>query len=396
MYFVRLHEAVKAMRGLSYVLLMIYLVLCGSTAFSQSYNRDLIPQYQVDPYWPKPLPADWLLGEVVGVAVDKKDHIWIVQRPLSLTDYERGAAFTPKLSKCCVPAPPIMEFDKSGNFIQGWGGPGEGYDWPLVPHGIDIDAFGNVWVGGVSPNGLDNMLLKFSSEGKFLLQIGKPTKSLGSNSKTQLGGPAHSAVDPVAHELYVADGYHNKRIIVFDSETGEYKRHWGAYGNVPSDELMPPNNPNSPQFSTPVHCIHLMNDNTVYVCDRENNRIQIFEKNGKYIRQILTTDMQGIDSSAAQIPKDATGQAMYPSRGTAWDLVTAGNHDEFLLVTDGKDNQVIVIERGSGRIIATFGRGGRYAGQFIYLHSIASDSDGNIYTTEGHFGKRIQKFTVRN
>ena len=162
------------------------------------------PQYKVDAFWPKPLPNNWILGQVAGVATDKNDHVWIIHRPLTITDDEKGATLTPKRSKCCIPAPPVLEFDKKGNLIQAWGGAGNGYDWPKNEHGIYIDLTGNVWIGGNDPT--DHMVLKFTPQGKFLMQIGSPGKSLGSNDTTQLGRPAHMNVDSSAHEVYIADG----------------------------------------------------------------------------------------------------------------------------------------------------------------------------------------------
>ena len=184
-------------------------------------------EFRVDPFWPKPLPNDWLLGEVGGVAVDSRDHVWIAQRPRSLTPDEAGAAQEPPLSLCCHPAPPILELDPAGNVVQGWGGAGEGFDWPDREHGIFVDYKDNVWIGGNGEE--DHQVLKFSRDGTFLMQIGEAGKTSGSNHTSHLGRPADMFVDPEANEVYIADGYRNRRVIVFDADTGEYKRHWGAY-----------------------------------------------------------------------------------------------------------------------------------------------------------------------
>jgi hypothetical protein len=194
------------------------------------------PQFQVDPLWPKALPNNWILGQVAGIAVDAQDHVWIIQRPRTLSDDEKGATLDPPRSRCCAPAPPVIEFDRNGNVVQAWGGPGNGYDWPKNEHGIRVDSNGFVWIGGNAPD--DGMILKFTREGKFVMQIGKPGPSKGDNDTTQLSQPADIWIDQ--GEAYVADGYGNHRVIVFDAETGAYKRHWGAYGKRPVDEDGPP------------------------------------------------------------------------------------------------------------------------------------------------------------
>jgi NHL repeat len=351
-------------------IIVIYLVV-----YQNQSNRSPPPQYKVDPFWPKPLPNNWILGQVSGIAVDSIGNIWIIHRPNSLTDFEKGAAFTPQRSKCCFPAPPIVVFDKDGNVIQAWGGPGSGYDWPTREHGIYIDPNGFVWIGG--NNVTDHMILKFTQQGKFLLQIGSPGISLGNNSTSQLGMPAHVNVDPSASEVFIADGYLNKRIIVFDSNTGKYKRMWGAYGNMPSDNYFPQYNSTSPQFASPVHCVRIMRDNTIFVCDRANNRVQIFEKSGKFIREMaFETDTRG--------------------SGSVWDLIPSDSNEKYVLIADGTNNEVTLIERDTGKKLTSFGRTGRNAGEFYFVHNIAVDSTGNVYTSEVNTGQRVQKFVRQN
>ena len=352
-------------------LLLIMMLIGGGVTLAQPSPTIKVPQYKVDPYWPKPLPNNWILGHVSGVATDAKDHIWIIHRPLTLTDDEKGTTLTPKRSKCCIPAPPVLEFDKQGNLLHAWGGPGAGYEWPKNEHGIYIDSTGNVWVGGNDVT--DQMILKFTPQGKFLLQIGSSGKSLGSNSITQLGRPAHMNVDPVANEVYVADGYLNKRVIVFDSNTGAYKRHWGAYGNTPSDEKMDNFNPKSSQFANPVHCVRLMKDNTLFVCDRANNRIQVFENSGKFIREMAYE----IDTKGS---------------GSVWDLIPSDASQKYILIADGTNNEVAVLDRATAQKVGSFGRSGRNAGDFHWVHNIAVDSEGSVYTTEVDTGKRAQRF----
>src|SRR6185503_10011035 len=206
--------------------LALLVALVAACASAQQPAQQ-VPQLQVDAFWPKPLPNNWLLGQVAGVAVDKRDHIWIVQRPRSLSERELGAAQNPPLGNCCVAAPPVLVFDQSGNLVRAWGGPGAGYEWPASEHGVYVDASDNVWLAGNGDK--DSQILKFTLDGKFLLQIGHSGQSRGSNDTQNLGSPADLFVDAPAREVYVADGYRNRRVVVFDSETGAYKRHWGAY-----------------------------------------------------------------------------------------------------------------------------------------------------------------------
>jgi DNA-binding beta-propeller fold protein YncE len=333
-----------------------------------------IPQFIVDPFWPKPLPNNWLIGQVSGVHVDATDNIWIVQRPKSLAKRDIGAALDPPLSKCCFPAPPVLEFDQSGNLLRAWGGPGNGYDWPKSEHGIHI-ADGFVWLAG---NALgDNQILKFTMNGKFVMQIGKPDQSAGSNDTENFGRPADFFVDVEAREVYVADGYGNRRIVVFDTETGTYKRHWGAYGNTPHDEPLPPYDPTatpSRQFGNPVHCIQLSTEGLVYVCDRTNNRVQIFQKNGTFVSETFFEPNTLMNGSVYDL---------------AFSLDPA---QRLMFMVDGMNNELRIIDRVSNITRGRIGRTGRSAGQFYSVHDITIDSQGNLYTTEVQTGQRVQKF----
>ena len=332
--------------------------------------------YQADPFWPKPLPNNWLLGEVSGVAVDAQDHIWIIQRPGTLEPSEQMATQDPPGAECCAPAPPVLEFDAEGNFIQGWGGPGEGYEWPATEHGIFIDYMDNVWLGGNGED--DHQVLKFSRDGTFLLQIGQAGMNEGSNSTQYLGRPAEIDVDPEANEVYIADGYGNKRVAVFDADTGEYRRHWGAYGNEPDDTppgAYDPEAPTAQQFRNPVHCVRIADDGLVYVCDRANNRIQVFQKDGTFVKEGF-------------IAKPTLGA------GAVWDLDLST--DQVLLHNaDGTNQKIWTLTRDDLQIVGSFGRHGRNAGQFHWVHNIAVDSQGNIYTTEVNTGRRAQKFVAQ-
>jgi len=349
------------------------------------------PRFEVDFRWPKPLPNHWVLGQTVGVAVDAEDHVWIVHRPDSLEAHEMDAAAKPPIARCCVPAPPVLEFDQAGNLLRHWGGPGEGYDWPLSIHGITIDYKGNVWIGGNSrdpvpgqtpPSGAfqsfhDDMVLKFTRDGKFLLQIGKPGKSQGSNDTANLRLPAKTFVDPKTGELYVADGYANHRVIVFDADSGQYKRHWGAYGHKPDDAdagAYQPGAPPAQQFRNPVHCAMLSADGLVYVCDRVNDRIQVFKPDGTFVKE-------------AFIERSTRGS------GAAWDIAFSPDKEEkYIYLADGENDRVHILDRQSLEVLTSFGEGGRQPGEFYGVHSIAADSKGNIYTTETWRGQRVQRF----
>jgi DNA-binding beta-propeller fold protein YncE len=359
------------------------------------------PRFEVDPMWPKPLPNHWLLGMTIGVSVDAQDHIWIIHRGGSLERMENYAAANPPASECCMAAPPVLEFDEEGNLIGHWGGPGQGYDWPASNHGITVDYKGNVWIGGngrtaqvlppaqaaavneQQPGGgpfHDNMVLKFTQDGKFLMQIGHPAQSKGSNDLENLKGPAKMFVDKDANELYVADGYGNHRVIVFDADTGKAKRYWGAYGHKPDDTSLGPYNPDAPvaqQFRNPVHCAEIANDGLLYVCDRSNDRIQVFKKDGTFVKEAI-------------IAKRTLGD------GSVWDIAFSKDpQQKYIYLADGSNEKVYIILRDTLEILTSFGDGGRQPGEFYAVHSIAADSKGNIFTTETYRGQRVQKFIYK-
>jgi DNA-binding beta-propeller fold protein YncE len=361
--------------------LAIVIVCAGAPAISAQERVKDQPTYRVDSSWPKQLPNNWVMGQIGGVAVDRDDHIWVLQRPGSNTKDDLGAAQTPPRSECCIAAPPVLEFDSAGNLLKSWGGPktgeGAGYDWPSVEHSILVDRAGNVWITG---NGAkDRQALKFTSDGKFMLQIGHASSApVNSLDTTILGGPAGMDLDERAHELYIADGYFNRRVIVFDSETGAFKRMWGAYGDPPSDA--DPRSPYDPAakpsqtFRNPVHCVHAAADGRVYVCDRVNDRIQVFTREGKFLEEFFL--------------KTAT-----LGNGSAYDLTLSRDPaQKFLLVADGENNVIWTLRRSDGTVVGLTGHAGRNAGQFHHVHAIASDSHGNLYTGEVDTGKRVQKF----
>jgi hypothetical protein len=349
-------------------LALIVAGLASAVSVVRAQDSPRAPKLEVDPFWPKPLPNNWLMGQASGVAVDRRDHVWVLQRPKSLTEDERGATLTPPRSLCCAPAPPVLEFDGEGTLVQAWGGPAAGYTWPANEHGIFVDHREHVWVAGNGPK--DGQLLKFTRHGRFLMAIGAPGV-IGDDADTRhLNRPATMVVDPQTDELFVADGYGNHRVIVFDAQTGAYRRHWGANGRPPGD-------PSVKGFGNPVHCIRLARDGLLYVCDRKNNRIQVFRKDGTYVKEFVVAP--------------ATR-----GNGSTWDVDLSPDQAEtFLYNADGENNHVWTLLRDSGRILGTLGRSGRGAGQFHWIHNLAVDSKGNLYTTEVDTGKRAQKFVFK-
>ena len=374
------------------ILMLLAILAAGQhllepTVVARGQGSGPVPRFQVDPLWPKPLPNRWVMGSVVGVSVDSRDQIWMIHRPSSLSDNERAAALDPPLAACCVPAPPILVFDQAGNLVDSWGGPGAGYQWPQSEHGLYVDAKDNVWIGGNGPN--DHQIVKFTQDGRFLLQIGRSGMSQGSNDTENLKQPTTMTVDPVANEVYVADGYGNRRVIVFDADTGEYKRHWGAYGNRPDDAdpynasgatVGPdydPDKPPSRQFSRAVHGVTISEDRLVYVADRVNNRVQVFEPDGTFVREGF-------------VDKRTRGF------GSVFELAFSKDSvQQFLYNPNGMNQSVDILRRDSLEVVARFGQGGRYPGQFYAVHSIAVDSLGNIYTGETLEGKRLQRFVYQ-
>ena len=336
-----------------------------------------VPRFEFDPSWPKPLPNNWVMGEVAGVGVDARDHIWVTNRPLSHTEFNFAA--------CCSPAPSILEFDQAGTLLRSWGGPGSGYEWPSSEHGMFVDHKGQIWI---SSNNLRDSrdaqdrgthVLKFSQDGKFLLQIGKRGESKGDADLANLNQPAGLFVEPKANELYVADGYGNHRVIVFDAETGAYKRHWGAYGKPPGSTVNPqpyvPAGPPPTEFAT-VHCAKVSRDGLVYVCDRANHRLQVFRTDGTFVTEVFiapTTGGYGTVGEVAFSPDPA---------------------QTFLYVLDGRNAKVWILRRSDLSIVGSFGQGGHHAGGFITAHSMDVDSRGNLYIGESRESYRVQRFRL--
>ena len=382
------------------------------------------PKFVVDPLWPKPLPSHTLLGSANGVAVDSHDHVFVLNNPNSFTARtEIGAATTPPTGNCCEPTSPVLEFDAAGVLVAHWGGPGQGYDWPATPSGIAVDDAGNVWIGGGGV--ADGQILKFSHDGKFLMQSGKPGKAVAaaaaetggyapgtlggapagraggaagrggrgggagtnpvkqpegdSNNMDEFGAPARFAFDTKANEVFVADGYRNRRVAVLDMTTGKIKRMWGAYGKKPDDTDRSAYAADAPaaQHFRDVTCAALAKDGTLYVCDRANDRIQLFKKNGTFVKE-------------KRVAPKTLGE------GSVWDIAFSRDAaQKYLYVADGSSERVRVLDRATLEELTTFGDGGRMASQFTGLQGIATDSKGNIYTTETYEGKRVQKFDYK-
>ena len=338
-----------------------------------------IPIFEYDPTFPKPLPENWAIGPIGGLAVDRQDHLYVVQRPGGLQTNERfsGADDTPPKADCCVPAPPVLEFDQRGTLIHSWGGPASGYDWPQTEHGVFVDHKDVVWLAGSGAK--DAQLLKFTREGKFLQQFGKPGMSGGSADTKNMGSPANLVVDPATNEVYVADGYSNHRVIVLDADTFAFKRMWGAYGNKPDDKDLGPYDPNAPpvqQFRLP-HNIAISRDGFVYVADRPNNRIQVFRKDGSYVKEAFV-------SKRTLLAGAASGFVLSPDP-----------QQRFIYMIDGANHHVWILNRATLEVMARFGQQGLFGGSLNVPHAIAVDSRGNLYVGENFDARRFQRFLYK-
>jgi len=362
--------------------------------YTQQFSDRPIPRFQVDAAWPD-LPVDITLGQVSGLSVDGDDNVWILQRPNSLGFSDTGLAQDPPIAVCCRPAPHVMQFAPSGELLRAWGGPGTrpmmggANQWPSTVHGLYVAADDSVWIGGNGDD--DHVVLGFTMDGEFLRGFGRRGLTRGNYDEGTLGGPADIAYDPESGEALVADGYINKRIIGFDRE-GAFTRAWGAYASTPDaetregdfDQSQASSNadggadPEARSFGDIVHCVVRGPDARIYVCDRRNNRVQVFE----------TDD----DGSTVFVGNLVIGPGTGGLR-TASDVAFSPD-GRFMYVADMMNGQVWILDAKTYEELGALGRNGRYPGQFIWLHSVDVDSDGNLYTTEVATGRRVQRFVL--
>jgi DNA-binding beta-propeller fold protein YncE len=363
--------------------------LLRSEVAAQTRAAVQAPAFEVDPFWPKPLPNHWVLGAAVGVWVDAQDHIWMIHRGNN-QDTIKGLEMKPPFSEmCCATAPRVLEYDQAGNLLRHWG-PGPNDPWMDQEHGIHVDYKNNVWLAG--GGGADSQILKYTADGKFVMQVGKKGARLrpgdarprindaNSLDMESFGQPTKVVVDQKTNEAYVSDGYVNHRVVVMDADTGKFKRVWGAYGNKPDDTPLPAYDPAAKpaqQFYNPVHCSDISVDRFIYVCDRVGDRLQVFTTEGKFVKEGF-------------FAKNTKGS------GAVWDIAFSKDpQQKYIYMADGMNDIVRIVDRQTLQELTSFGDGGRQPGQFYGVHSIATDSKGNIYTTETWEGKRLQRFLYK-
>jgi len=346
----------------------------GATGGAAGASADGVPTFTVDPSWPQEMPDLWIMGSVTGVFVDDRGHVWVTHLPETLTDEEISAVTDPPIGDCCVPAPAVVEFDAEGRVVQGWGDPDDDISvYPRNPHGVFVDHEGYVWVGTYR----HHRVQKFTRDGELVMTIGRYDESAGSDDTELLGGPAGIWVDPETNEAFIADGYRNRRVVVYDAETGEYRRHWGAYGEAPDDDYdFGPRGADAPppeQFST-VHDIVGSNDGRIYVADRRGNRIQVFDRSGAFLAEKVIAPETLASGSAFAF-------SLSPDEEQRW-----------LYLADGTNHKVWILERETLDVVGSFGRGGRQIGQFLRPHGMGIDAEGNLYVGEASTGRRVQRF----
>ncbi|MCX7282338.1 MAG: hypothetical protein NTX21_12605 [Alphaproteobacteria bacterium] len=337
------------------------------------------PHYRADASWPQELPNKWIMGQVGGMAIDAQDHIWVLQRPKSAAA-DLLAAQTPPHGDCCVTTPALLEFDTKGALIKSWTASDFKGPWPASEHALWIDKSGNIWISG--NGGSDHQVVKYSPDGQLRMQIGHSGDMPRNNQDTSvLGRVADIFVDDAAHEVYFADGYLNTRVVVYDSENGSFKRGWGAYG-APLDQLSNADDQAPPDQAAKafnnVHCARMSKDGLIYVCDRHNNRIQVFTREGKFQKEFPV--------------HPATLNA-----GSATTIIFSNDAKQnTMLVADFTNNVIEVLRRSDGDEVGVIGHSGRNAGQFHGVHQLVQDSHGNLYTGEAADGRRIQKLMPVN
>jgi Uncharacterized conserved protein len=326
------------------------------------------PQFAIDPWWPRPLPERWITGRLGGVCVDGHDHVIVTNRR-DLTEEEAATS---------LQAPSVLIFDSAGALVESWSGDWDGR--PGTIHGCFADRENNIWITGHQ----DGVVQKYSHDGKLLLQIGERgvvdsvEGSLDgqprNSSRTGFFKPAGVVVDPGNGDVYVADGYGNRRVAVFD-RTGKFLRQWGRQATPQETRDGVP-----AAFAEVVHCIAMSAGGLLYVCDRQGDRIQVFDKTGGFQRNLW------IRTGTAELPDE---------RGTVWAVdFSRDAAQRYLFVMNGRNEQVHVVDRDSGKILSSFGRPGHQLGNFTHGHALAVDSKGNLYVAETDTGRRIQKFTM--
>lgn len=356
------------------VFVLLALAGCGEQSAADASSGDGT-SFEVDPFWPQPLPENQVFGPITGIHVDSRGHVWVAHAPSMLDAGHLGAEQDPPIAECCVAAARVVEFDAAGHLLQGWDVESDEYAWSPVPHGLFVDHNDFVWIGSRELH----QVLKFTRDGTFVLAIGEEGVTGGSNHTSLLGSPAGIWVDPETNEAFIADGYRNRRVLVVNGETGEYIRHWGAYGEVPDDEVPSrpdnPENPPSTQFLT-VHQINGSNDGLIYVADRRNNRVQVFRQDGEFVDEVFFR--RGTLSS-----------------GSAFDIGFSPDAEQtFLYMLDGTNHKVWIVRRATLEIVGELGRGGTPVGQFYRPHVMAVGLDGSLYVGEAD-NARVQRFVTR-
>src|SRR3984957_9990258 len=379
------------------------------------------PKFKFDPDWPKPLPNKWKIGGVTGLAVDKDDNVWVLDRPNDLTDIELEAELTPPLADCCVRPPSMIHIDKNGSVIGSFDAP--------QGHGMAVDSKGFVYIGqdtvrkydpatgkvvaevprtpdrvpgaGADPPLTSSHVPGHGSAGPvagFLSPLaGRPKPDPAAQAAREaaiaafhvkyppttpmiVGGLEEIRLDEPAHELYAADNYLGGRVMVFDMDTFQFKRGWGAYGHALSemttddkDRTYVPNGPEPKEFRGHL-TLNVSRDGMVYAADRMANRIDVTTKDGKFVKAFVMAPWTGVGGS--------TGGVMFsPDKAQL-----------FLFISDLTNNHIWFLNREDGKVVAQLGSMGQNPGQFYGLHMIATDSKGNIYTGEVFGGERVQRF----
>jgi hypothetical protein len=368
-------------------------------AAAQSMGGTRYPVFEVDKTFPQ-LPNNWVIGNVSKVVVDRHDNVWFIQRP-------RNPQM--KVPDGKAAAPPVLEFDSAGKFVQAWGGPATDYDWPDTEHNIFVDTKDNVYISGSSPNNSktvdsDDMVLKFTNAGKFIRELGGRSVSNGNKDPKSVNKPGDLFVSPKTNELYAADGYGNRRVVVFDADTFAFKRMWGAFGKPVEDvpgsggrgtgggpalapgeraaeagsgpRTIDTEGPGEPNFAL-VHCVLISNDDILYVCDRPNRRIQLFTPEGKYLTQLFV-------NRAGPSTSSVSGVAFSPDK-----------EQQFLYIADYGNSHIVVVDRKKLEVLYQFGKRSAAPGDFQGVHHLAADSKGNLYAAEVAPGARIQRFAFK-